>query len=67
MLPPDFPAQSFITAPARAKGFVPEPSATGYFMNLLQQIRAFLAAGRSLAGGGAPELAIASTEYEIVR
>jgi hypothetical protein len=66
VLPPDFSVQSFIEAPVRSKGFVPERSATGYFMNLLQQIHGLIAT-RSVGGASAPALAIADTEYEIVR
>jgi hypothetical protein len=36
-----------VTAPARDKGFKPECSAVGYFMNLLQQIGSHLSARRS--------------------
>jgi hypothetical protein len=69
VLPPDFPVQSFISASVRSKGFVPERSATGYFMNLLQQIRGLTAAQRSATGSGADggAWAIADEEYEIVR
>jgi secreted trypsin-like serine protease len=66
VLPSDFSVQSFVTAPVRSKGFVPERSATGYFMNLLQQVRGLIAT-RSVGGASAPGLAIADTEYEIVR
>jgi len=67
VLPPDFPVQTFITAPVRSKGFVPERSTTGYFMNLLLQIRALVVAQRSNAGTHAPGFAVANQEYEIVQ
>ena len=67
VLPPDFPVQTFITAPVRSKGFVPERSATGYFMNLLQQIRALMVAERSNANRRGPGFAVADQEYEIVQ
>jgi secreted trypsin-like serine protease len=67
LLPADFPLPSFITASERSKGFVPERSATGYFMNLLQQIRSLVATQRSAGGASTHALAVADTEYEIVR
>jgi hypothetical protein len=67
VLPPDFPVQTFITAPVRSKGFAPERSTTGYFMNLLQQIRALIVAQRSNAGTRGPGFAVADQEYEIVQ
>jgi hypothetical protein len=66
ILPPDFPVQTFFTAPVRSKGFVPERSATGYFMNILQQIGSLLATQRSTQGPRRPALAVADQEYEIV-
>jgi secreted trypsin-like serine protease len=67
VLPLDFPVQSFVTATTRSKGFVPERSATGYFMNLLQQIHDLIAAQRSATGARGAAWAIADREYEIVR
>jgi hypothetical protein len=50
----------------RSKGFVPEWSATGYFMNLLQQIGGLIAAQKSATGAHGVAWAIADQEYEIV-
>lgn len=64
VVPPDFPTQTLIAAPVRAKGFKPERSTVGYLMNLLQQIGTHVAAHRS--GGATPAWAVATFEYEIV-
>ena len=67
VLPPDFPVQTFITAPVRSKGFIAERSATGYFMNLLQQIRTLIVTQRSNADTRGLGLAVADQDYEIVQ
>lgn len=67
VVPPDFAMEHIVTAPVRAKGFVPERSATGYFLNLLHQIAT--SAGVMRAGGTSPvgRWAVTSAEYEIVK
>lgn len=64
VVPPDFPARRFLTAPVRAKGFIPERSTSGYFMNLMQQISSHTAARPSDAEMKA--WAITQTEYTIM-
>lgn len=67
VVPADFPVQTLIAAPARTKGFKPERSATGYFMNLLQQIGAHIATSRaSGATSAASAWAMTSVDYAIV-
>ena len=63
-VPTDFPVHLLITEATRAKGFKPERSAVGYFMNLLHQIANHRTVQR--ASSASATWAIATFDYEIV-
>jgi secreted trypsin-like serine protease len=65
VVPPDFPVTTTVNEATRTKGFKPERSTVGYFMNLMQQIRDHVAT-RSLGATLDAAWAVASSEYEIV-
>lgn len=66
VVPKDFPVDPLLTAPRRVKGFTPERSAVGYFMNLLHQITGKLTAQRAAGMGQEPTWGIFAVDYEIV-
>jgi len=66
VVPEDFPVDLLLTAPERVKGFTPERSAVGYFMNLLQQIAGKLTAQRAAGMVQQPAWGIFAADYEIV-
>lgn len=66
VVPKDFPVELLINAPQRTKGFTPERSAIGYFMNLLHQIRTRLTEQRAAGTSGQPPAwSVQAVEYEI--
>lgn len=63
VVPTDFAVESFLAAPERTRGFVPERSATGYFLNILKAVDAALG---TTGPSTSPLWAVSRTDYEIL-